>query len=233
MSEMENIELPKKLSKDRYDKLLIVMFNDKAYEKTVSRKDIAEATGITPNNTSTALTFLISIEAVSKDGNDNKLTELGMKYAQAIALGMLDEAKLYLNKLIINNGITKKLQRYISVNNNKSSEEIKKKIIEFSNKPINKESETAANTFFEMLVFANVIEEKDGKITLSNSEIKDISTENIIKNQSILETNKNIEKSKIKSINLNFNLKINLTPETNIKKLIEMINTIKDEISKD
>jgi len=230
MSEKENIELPRKLSKESYDKILIAMFNAKAHIKAINRQDIADATGNNANNTSTALTFLKSINAVTKEGNDNKLTDLGMKYAQSIALGMLEDARVYLNTLIINNGITKKLQNFLSLNKNKSPEEIIKKIIEFSNRSINKTTVSAATTFYDLLIFANFIEIKDGSIALSASKEIDL-TKEIIETQSISNVEKSKEKSMNNSIKLQINLNINLTPETNIDDLIQLIKTINESIN--
>jgi len=232
LSEKENMKLPEQFSKESYDKILTAMFYAKAHEKPISRKDIADVTGSTPENISTALTFLKSIKAINKDGRNNKLTELGLKYAQAIKLDFLDEARKHLNKLIINNGITEKLQRYLSVNKNKTSEEIKRKIIEFSKKPINQTIESAANTFYEMLIFAGYIEDINGVILLLDTITDSTTTDKITISKTFIEKDNSEKNTNIIPVSLNINLNINLTQESKIDDLVDMIKKIKNEIEK-
>ena len=170
MTSEEVLELPLKLSKEKYDKVIIALYSLNAHEKQVNRRTIAEITDIHADNISRSITFLMSIKVLEKKDKDVMLTKDGEDYARNLLMKNDEEAQSIFKELIENSTLTGKIKSYLKVNYESNEEELKNKILDFSKKKITSDNKNGASTFYDMLLYSGLLVFENDSIKLSSSK---------------------------------------------------------------
>lgn len=230
MSSKEILELPLKLSKENYDKVIIALYTSNAHEKQVNRRIIADTTGINVDSISRSHTFLASISALEKKGKDVMLTKEGENYARNLLLKNDEAAKSSFNVLIRNNDITSEVISYLKIPSTSTEEELKNKILDFSTKKITSDHKAGANTFYDMLIYSEIITAENDSLVLSSMEgIPKSKLQTVIEPKQIIRKEKQTRKISEKT-GQNENqivLSFNIDPSLDDNEIIRIIKAIR------
>lgn len=208
-------------------KKLLIAF---AKSKTPSSlSDLNKLTSIPPTTISTNNGFLESIGVIS-GGKKKEATEQGKKIGIALANNMDGEAAHQLNSLLLENEFLESMITALGIKP-RSSEDFQSHIAYSLGKELKGSNKTGAGTVIEMLVFSNIIEEKEGLLTPKSSikeEIKEEQQKRENNDYPSPQLNQNSQSSITKRLtnelgqNITLNINIQLTiPESENEKVYE------------
>ncbi len=224
----ENFKLPG----SSYEELVKII---KAYStakngQAMSLDMIAQTAGMDKTVVSRNNAFLVQTEIIS-DGNKKAPTELGNNLGRAYTLKMESEvAKIWVGIILKNEFLTRMLSA-IRIRNGMEKSSFVNHILYSSGSNTNNNTRAGANTIIEILKYANLIIEQDGKI--SACEIQDDGVEETcresVDNSPNIDYVSVIESKQMQSSGLNITININIDVKENeldtlsdkIKKLVE------------
>lgn len=152
------------------------------------------------------------------------MTEIGEKYAQSISWNLENETQNYLSNILMDYVLTKKVISYLKDQKNVTRDELIKRIGIFTNNKMSSYVTNSANTYIELLIFAEIIIDQGEELILNENIGKKEKVE-IKVEESMEYTTKSIINSKeefFPNINVTFQINSNFTEEE-IVRLIKAI----------
>lgn len=208
-------------------KLLIAFAKSKSPS---SLDDLNKLTSIPKTSISTNNGYLESIGIIS-GGKKKEATDDGKKLGLALANGIEDEASKILNKLLSENDFLESMITALGIKP-RSNEDFQSHIAYSLGKELKGSNKTGTGTVIEMMLFANIIEEKEGllipkevKVSGDTSEpLKSKNPDPQSDQNDAQETTQNITKKFTddlgKNVTLNINVQLTI-PDTDDEKVYE------------
>lgn len=223
MSESE-VTIPKKVSLDSLNKMLIGYLRCDADKKEVYYRDVASVSGVSRTDISRNNAFFESFGFLEKKGRGNFiLTENGTKYSQYLDWGRVEDARLILATMLKENPLVNKALAYVDIQSSVTTDDLRSRIATIVNVRPTEIIQSGINSLIEMLLFSGLLKESDGKLSSvqitpkKEKEVK-MSTPN---KEPVVVPMKN-------KITIPISLIINVTDITNIEHLKEVLKAIQD-----
>jgi len=207
-------------------KLLIAFAKSKSPS---SLDDLNKLTSIPKTSISTNNGFLESIGIIT-GGKKKEATEGGKKLGLSIANNMDDESIKILHSFLVANDFLESMITALGIKP-RSAEDFQSHVAYSLSKELKGSVKTGTGTLIEMMLFANVIEEKDGllsPINVSSNPVKSVppnpgSTEHQIDSISTIDSpsvTRKITNELGQNVTLNINIQLTI-PDTDDEKVYE------------
>jgi hypothetical protein len=209
-------------------KLIIAFSKSKSAS---SLADLNKLTGIHPTLISSNNGFLDSIDAI-QGGNSKEATEIGKRLGLAISNNMEDEIAKNLELLLAKNEFIESMLTALEIKP-RSTEDFQSHIAYSLGKELKSRNKTGTGALIEMLISANLIEEKEGLLYLkkktAEKSVKKKESPASTHTEETADTSENLTSIATKKIvnglgnnNVTLNINIQLTiPETENEKVYE------------
>lgn len=230
--------IPEGVSFDKLNRILIAYLKAGADKKAVSYMDASIRSGIRNTMVSRNNKFLLYAGFLSRAKRRLKLTEQGVKYAQLMDWGRLDEAKDQLAEILKKCPLIEIVLDYVTINNEVTRDDLRRKIGAVAEVSKSIRFTIGINALIDMLAFSGLLQEKDGMYRRG----EEIQTVSIVGptgverekmrpvTPSAFGTFGELEIAKPKEVSIPISLTVNVTDITDIQKLRKILKVIKEEL---
>ena len=225
MSSTEDIVVPKMIGFNKLTKIIIAYLKVGGDKAPKGSSEVASMAKVAERNVSRNTKFLEYIGILEGSRGNFKLTENGKRYAQALDWGKLGEANSILMKTLTSNRLTMNAVSFVDMHQPVSKDDLVSQIALISEKPKKSQYITGIRGFIDMLVTSGLLEsDAGGNLTISK-EKKEETMEAVVSRPSKFYIP---HPSKLAITPLPITLSIKIDDKTDIDKLKEILNVIKD-----
>ena len=234
-SSEERACIPESISFDKLNRILIAYLKAGADKKAVSYRDASLRSGVRHIEVSANNKFFLYAGFLTEEGRGRfKLTENGVKYAQLLDWGRLDEAKDSLREILKECSLINIILDYVTINNRVPRDDLRRKIGTDAQVSRARRFTVGINALIDMLVFSGLLQEED-EILMRGKEIAERALPT--KEKTVTTTRppfRGLEVptplGKPKEVSMPISLTVNVSDVTDIQKLREILRAIKEEL---
>lgn len=237
-SSEERMCIPESLSFDKLNLVLIAYLKAGADRKAVSYRDASIRSGVTHTRVSANNKFFAYAGFLGEEGKGRfRLTEDGAKYAQLLDWGRLEEAKTQLRKILKDCSLINIVLDYVAINNEVTRDDLRRKIGSVAEVSRARRFTVGINAFIDMLAFSELLHEENemfrrGK-EITEGEIPSKISVTEEPEKTIAKTTPSFRRYVVttpKAVSVPISLTVNITDDTDIQKLREILRAIKEEL---
>lgn len=237
----ERICIPEKARFDKLNLMLIAYLKAGAGEKAVRYRDASIRSGVSHTVVSANNKFFVYAGFLVEEGRGRfRLTENGVKYAQLMDWGRLEEAKEQLGKILFDCSLVGLILDYVSLQNEVTRDDLSRKIGSVAQVPKSRRFTSGINALTDMIVFSGLLQEEDDMLKIGIQEVvpvvgepeeREITPSQFSLSDYISGRSISTLPEKPREISIPISLTINVTDITDTEKLREILRVIKEELS--
>lgn len=228
----EEIAVPQMVSFEVLTKIIIGYLKVGADKEEKTASEVGAVANVAANNVSLNGRFLRSIGIIQGRRGHYKLTAEGIKYAQSLDWGKLDEANRLLRENLKDKPVVKRARGYVDINEPVERETLVSQIAIIAGVSRQARYETGIRGLVDMLVTSGLLEENPEGNLVSGKSTKELVPEEKKPRIAFPEPSITVQ-AHPKRITFPVSLNFNIDNETDIENLKKILKAIKDAFSED